>query len=77
MEEKNIMKKLERVDSELHSIISELKGKEKPKMTLKESRPEKPTMSLEELRETFGKSVKSDIDPTKLIRKMRDREYDL
>lgn len=78
MEETNIMRKLERVDSELHSIINELKGgKEKPKIVIKESKPEKPAMSLEELREAFGKSVKSDIDPTKLIRKMRDRKYDL
>ena len=76
VEESVITKKLENVDRELHSIISELKaGKEKSKMAAK--KPEKPSMSLKDLREAFGKSVKSDIDPTKLIRKMRDRKYDL
>ena len=78
MEEKNIMRKLERVDSELHSIMNELKtGKEKPKIVVRKSKTEKPAMSLEELRDAFGKSVKSDMDPTKLIRKMRDRKYDI
>jgi hypothetical protein len=78
MEETKIMKRLENVDRELHSIMADLKtGKEKPKIAIKKSKPEKPAMSLEELRDAFGKSVKSDVDPTKLIRKMRDRKYDL
>ena len=63
MKESLIIEKLRNVDKELHSIMEELE-------------PKKPAMSLEELREAFSKSVKSDIDPTKLIRKMRDRKYD-
>lgn len=64
VEEKNIMKKLERVDSEVHSIMNELRGS-KPKMTLKE------------LRRLMKSKVKEDIDTTKVIREMRDKEYDL
>lgn len=64
MKELLIIEKLRNVDRELHSIMDELK-------------PKKHAMSLEEIREAFSKSVKSDIDPTKLIRKMRDRKYDL
>lgn len=66
MEESIIMKKLENVDKELHSIMAELKtGKEKPKMTLKE------------LQHLMKSSVKHDVDTTKLIRKMREKKYDL
>ena len=64
MEEELIAKKLENVDRELHAIMNELKPKESK-------------ISLEELRELFSKHAKSDIDPTKLIRQMRDKEYDL
>lgn len=63
MEESLIIKRLKNVDKELHSIMEELK-------------PKRHTMSLEELREAFSKSVRSYMDPTKLIRKMRDRKYD-
>ena len=64
MEEALIMERLKTVDKELHSIMDELETK-------------KPELSLEELRERFSKDVKFDMDPTKLIRQMRDREYDL
>jgi len=64
MEPTLILERLVNVDRELHSIIDELK-------------PKKPKMSLEELTELFSSSVKSDEDPTELIRKMRDKEYDL
>jgi len=74
------MKRLENVDRELHSIMDELE-------------PKSSVMSLEELREAMNKSAKSlslselnkvmerdrlsEEDSTKLIRKMRDRKYDL
>jgi len=64
MEESLIMEKLKGVDRELHSVMDELE-------------PKKSSLSLKELRELFSKEVKLDIDPTKLIRQMRDREYDL
>lgn len=64
MEEALIIEKLRNVDKELHSIMDELK-------------PKKSKMSLAEIRELLSSHVKLDIDPTKLIRQMRDREYDL
>jgi len=69
MEEALIIERLKDVDKELHSIMDELEPKK--------SKPKKSELSLEELRELVSKDVKLDIDPTKLIRQMRDREYDL
>ena len=54
------------VDRELHSLIEELQSKQT-----------EPEMSLEELRESLNSEVISDEDPTKLVRQMRDKEYDL
>ena len=66
VEETKIMKKLENVDRELHSIMSDLRtGREKPKMALKE------------LQQLMKSHVKRDVDTTRLIRKMRDKKYDL
>ena len=65
MEEQSIVKRLMKVDKELHLLIEELKSKSEPKM------------SLDELRELFNSQVISDEDPTELIRKMRDKEYGL
>ena len=66
MAESLVMKKLENIDRELHSVIEELKpSKEKPAMTLKE------------LQQLMKSSVKRDVDTTKLIRKMREKKYDL
>ena len=64
MAESLVVKKLENIDRELHSIMAELKN-EKPKMTLKE------------LQQIMKSSVKRDVDTTKLIRKMREKKYDL
>ena len=80
MAESLIVKRLKDVDRELHSIMDELE-------------PKSSVMSLEELREAMNKSAKSlslselnkvmerdrlsEEDSTKLIRKMRDRKYDL
>ncbi|MEK6888438.1 MAG: hypothetical protein AABX14_05840 [Candidatus Aenigmatarchaeota archaeon] len=59
----SIMKKLETIDRELHLIISELKS-EKPK-----------SMKLSELNKLMEKDRILDIDSTKLIREMREKEY--
>lgn len=67
MAESLIMEKLEKVDAELHTILTELKSKE-----AKESK-----VSLEELRRLMKSHVKEDIDTTKLIREMREKEYDV
>jgi len=80
MAESLIVKRLKDVDRALHSIMDELE-------------PKSSVMSLEELREAMNKSAKSlslselnkvmerdrlsEEDSTKLIRKMRDRKYDL
>ena len=64
MAESLVVKKLENIDRELHSIMAELKN-ENPKMTLKE------------LQQLMKSSVKHDVDTTKLIRKMREKKYDL
>lgn len=65
MEEVLIVKRLERVDRELHSVIDELRfGKHR-------------TLPLSELNKYMEKDRISDVDSTKLIREMRDREYDL
>lgn len=66
MAESLVVKKLENIDRELHSIMEGLKtGKEKPSMTLKE------------LQQLMKSSIKYDLDTTKLIRKMREKKYDL
>lgn len=67
MRESLIMKKLKNVDRELHSIMEEL---EEPKKHRK-------VLSLSELTKLMEKARISDEDSTELIRKMRDREYDL
>ncbi len=64
MEKSLIMERLMNVDRELHSIMAELNT-------------EKPKMSLREIQQLMKSSVKRDIDTTKLIRKMRDKKYDL
>ena len=63
MDESVIMKKLERVDEELHDLMSELK---KPRKAI-------PLSALNKLME---KDRVSDADSTRLIREMRDKEYD-
>ena len=65
MAESLVVKKLENIDRELHSIMDELKTGKKPAMTLKE------------LQQLMKSSVKRDVDTTKLIRKMREKKYDL
>ncbi|MEK6887969.1 MAG: hypothetical protein AABX14_03435 [Candidatus Aenigmatarchaeota archaeon] len=66
MEETNIVKRLRNVDRELHSIMEELEPKK-----------QKRVLSLSELTKSMEKARISDVDSTKLIREMRDREYDL
>jgi len=61
VKEDTALKRLEKVDRELHRAMDELKRK-------------KPEMSLDEIRELLGKGVISDADPTELIRAMRDRK---
>ena len=63
MEESTIVKRLMNVDTELHSLIDELRLKKHKKL------------SLSELNKLMEKDRISDIDSTKLIREMRDREY--
>lgn len=59
------MKKLEKVDRELRSILTELKM-EKPK-----------SMTVSELNKLMEKDRILDIDSTKLIREMREKKYGL
>ena len=61
-----IAERLRNVDKELHSIMDELEVKEHRKV-----------LSLSELTKLMEKARISDEDSTELIRKMRDREYDL
>lgn len=60
------MKKLKNVDRELHSIMEELEPKKHRKV-----------LPLSELTKLMEKARISDEDSTELIRKMRDREYDV
>ena len=60
-----MVRKLENMDKELHIIMSLLKSKK-----------QRESPSLEEIRELFN-DIKSDEDPTELVREMRDKEYDL
>ncbi|ODS42859.1 MAG: hypothetical protein MSIBF_06215 [Candidatus Altiarchaeales archaeon IMC4] len=65
MENALIMERLENVDRELHSLMGELVvGKHK-------------VLSLSELNKLMAEDRVSDVDSTKLIREMRDKEYDL
>ncbi len=66
MAESLVMKKLENIDRELHSIMGELKT-EKPRKSL----------SLAELNELMEKDRILDIGTTELIREMRHKEYNL
>ena len=66
MAESLVVKKLENIDRELHSLIDELKMKEPKK-----------SMSLAELNKLMEKDRVLDVDTTKLIREMRDKEYNL
>ena len=59
-----IAERLRNVDKELHSIMDELEVKEHKK-----------ALSLSELNELMERDRISDLDSTKLIRGMRDREY--
>ena len=67
MEQSLLTKRLEKVDKELHLIIAELKNDKSIK---------KP-MSLDDLNKLMEKEMVLDIDTTKLIREMRDKENDL
>ena len=67
MEQSLLTKRLEKVDKELHLIIAELKNNKSIKKLI----------SLEELNKLMEKERVLDIDTTKLIREMRDKEYDL
>ena len=66
MEESFIIKRLAKVDKELHSIMEELEVKKHKK-----------SLSLSELNRLMEKDRVLDVDSTKLIREMRDREYNL
>lgn len=66
MAELLIAEKLEKLDTELHMILTELKSEEPPEK-----------ISLDELRQLFKTHAKRNLDTTRLIRKMRDREYSL
>jgi len=63
MKEAILLKRLELVDRELHSLIDEIKLK-KPK-----------ALSLSELNECMEKDRLSDEDSTKILREMRNRKY--
>ncbi|MBN2251831.1 MAG: hypothetical protein JW724_07145 [Candidatus Altiarchaeota archaeon] len=64
MKEASIIKKLESMDREIHSIMDELREK-------------RDVPSLSELNRSMEKDLQSDEDPTELIRKMRRRQYSL
>ena len=64
MEETLILKRLEIVDRELHSLIDELRLRKRKK-----------SLSLSELNKIMQKDRILDADSTELIRKMRDRTY--
>ena len=66
MAESLVVKKLENIDRELHSLIGELKTKEPKK-----------SMSLAELNKLMEKDRVLDVDTTKLVMEMRDKEYNL
>lgn len=66
MEEISILQKLKNVDRELHLLIDELRSKEGE---------EEEVPTLDELNKLMQEARISDEDSTKLIRKMRDREY--
>ena len=66
MEESLIVERLKNVDKELHSIMEELEVKKHKK-----------SLSLSELNRLMEKDRVLDVDSTKLIREMRDREYNL
>ena len=59
------MERLEKVDAELHSILSKLKEK-----------PKERAMTLSELNKLMEKDVLAGVDATKLIREMRNKKYD-
>jgi hypothetical protein len=63
MRELSILKRLELVDKELHSLMDELKPKSRK------------SLSLSELNECMEKDRISDEDSTNILRKMRDRNY--
>ena len=63
MRELSILKRLELVDKELHSLMDELKPKSRK------------SLSLSELNECMEKDRISDEDSTTILRKMRDRNY--
>jgi hypothetical protein len=63
MRELSILKRLEIVDKELHSLMDELKPKGRK------------SLSLSELNECMEKDRISDEDSTNILRKMRDRKY--
>lgn len=66
MEDSLIMEKLRNVDKELHSIMDELEVKKHNE-----------SLSLSELNKVMERDRISDEDSTELIRKMRDKEYNL
>ncbi|MFZ2456825.1 MAG: hypothetical protein WAX07_10145 [Candidatus Altiarchaeia archaeon] len=61
MKEDVTLKRLEKVDRELHRVMDDLKRK-------------KPKKSLDEIRRLLSSDIISDADPTELIRAMRDRQ---
>lgn len=63
MRESSILKRLELVDKELHSLMDELKPKSRK------------SLSLSELNECMEKDRISDEDSTDILRRMRDRKY--
>ena len=66
VEESLIMERLKNVDKELHLIMDKLELKEHNK-----------SLSLSELNKVMERDRVSDEDSTELIRKMREKEYDL
>ncbi len=65
MTEALLVKRLENIDRELHSIIGDLKPC-----------PHKKSHSLSELNKLMEKDRILDTDSTELIREMRDKEYE-
>ena len=62
--EKSMRKRLEFIDKELHVLLDALQPKEA-------------RISPQEIRELLASKVKEDFDTTKLIRSMRNKEYDV
>lgn len=69
MEATIVRERLLRIDAEIHFLLKELR-----KMHLK---PYKGIKEFEKIKADISEKVSKPVDPTELIREMRDRGYDI